>query len=59
MFLHISDIEGEWCPAPGDLVTYKRILVPPKLQSFQATHVRYLHLKDGVPHEHWETTPNH
>lgn len=55
IFLHISDIEGEWIPKEGDIVSYKKALMPPKMVKHQAVHVNYVHLKDGTNHEQWET----
>ncbi len=54
IFVHISDIEGDWCPKEGDIVSYKRILMPPKMTNHQAVHVHFVHLKDGVKHEVWD-----
>lgn len=59
VFLHISDIEGEWCPKEGDVVSFKKALMPPKMQKYQAVHVHFVHLKEGVKHEHWDNSnPN-
>ena len=57
IFVHISDIEGEWCPKEGDMVSYKKTLVPPKCVKYQAVHVNFVHLKEGVRHEHWDEAP--
>jgi len=58
IFVHISDIEGEWCPKPGDIVSFKKSLMPPKMQKYQAVHVHFVHLKEGK-HEHWDVIPSH
>ena len=29
--------------------------MPPKMEKHQALHVNYVHLKDGIRHEHWDT----
>uniref|UniRef100_A0A8C0P6Y3 CSD domain-containing protein n=1 Tax=Canis lupus familiaris TaxID=9615 RepID=A0A8C0P6Y3_CANLF len=36
IFVHVSDIEGEYVPVEGDEVTYKMCPIPPKNQKFQA-----------------------
>jgi hypothetical protein len=51
-----SDIEGEWAPNSGDRVSFKKILIPPKLLKYQAVHVKLIHLNQNVPHQHWEDT---
>jgi len=53
LFMHISDIEGEYVPVPGDIVTYKRCAVPPKRLTFSAVHVQIVQLNDAVGHEKW------
>lgn len=58
IFVHISDIEGEYVPKPGDEVTYKVILIPPKMEKRQAVHVKITHLAPGVSHEKWDSTPD-
>lgn len=57
IFVHISDIEGEYVPKPGDDVTYKKIRIPPKYEKCQAVHVQITHLAPGVSHEMW-SSPN-
>ncbi|KFQ55091.1 Cold shock domain-containing protein C2, partial [Nestor notabilis] len=39
IFVHVSDIEGEYVPVEGDEVTYKVCPIPPKNQKFQAVEV--------------------
>ncbi|XP_062956245.1 calcium-regulated heat-stable protein 1 isoform X2 [Cynocephalus volans] len=36
IFLHISDVEGEYVPVEGDEVTYKMCSIPPKNEKLQA-----------------------
>ncbi|RUS72344.1 hypothetical protein EGW08_019902 [Elysia chlorotica] len=55
IFVHISDIEGEWVPREGDEVTYKQVFIPPKNEKRQAVHVVITHLKPGVHHERWDS----
>lgn len=51
-------IEGEYVPKTGDEVTYKVILIPPKMEKRQAVHVKITHLAPGVSHEKWDSTPD-
>ncbi|CAF4932617.1 unnamed protein product [Pieris macdunnoughi] len=44
IFVHISDIEGEYVPLPGDEVMYRLCPIPPKFEKNQAVHVRIVHL---------------
>ncbi|CAG5897491.1 unnamed protein product [Menidia menidia] len=53
IFVHISDIEGEYVPVEGDEVTYKVSRVPPKNLKVQAVEVKITHLKPGTKHETW------
>ncbi|KAM8825275.1 cold shock domain-containing protein C2 [Synchiropus splendidus] len=53
IFVHISDIEGEYVPAEGDEVTYKVCRVPPKNLKVQAVEVKIIHLNPGTKHETW------
>lgn len=54
LFLHISDIEGEYVPSPGDEVFYKLCAIPPKNERFQAVHVKIANMAPGT-HERWDT----
>ncbi|XP_070579999.1 calcium-regulated heat stable protein 1-like [Ptychodera flava] len=54
MFVHISDIEGEYIPVVGDQITYKECLVPPKKLKKQAVEVIITHLAPDVKHYRWE-----
>ncbi|XP_071759228.1 calcium-regulated heat-stable protein 1 [Centroberyx gerrardi] len=53
IFVHISDIEGEYVPVEGDEVSYKLCSIPPKLEKVQAVEVAITHLKAGSKHETW------
>ncbi|XP_012680440.1 cold shock domain-containing protein C2 isoform X2 [Clupea harengus] len=53
IFVHISDIEGEYVPVEGDEVTYKVCRVPPKNLKIQAVDVVITHLNPGTKHETW------
>ncbi|XP_028562081.1 calcium-regulated heat-stable protein 1 [Podarcis muralis] len=53
IFVHISDIEGEYVPVTGDEVTYKVCSIPPKNEKLQAVEVVITHLAPGIKHETW------
>ncbi|KAG5832483.1 cold shock domain-containing protein C2-like [Anguilla rostrata] len=53
IFVHISDIEGEYVPVEGDEVTYKVCPIPPKNLKMQAVEVIITHLNPGTKHETW------
>lgn len=53
IFVHISDIEGEYVLMEGDEVSYKICSIPPKQQKVQAVDVTITHLKPGTKHETW------
>ncbi|XP_013052735.2 calcium-regulated heat-stable protein 1 isoform X1 [Anser cygnoides] len=53
IFVHISDIEGEYVPVAGDEVTYKVCTIPPKNEKLQAVEVVITHLAPGTKHETW------
>ncbi|KAJ1173936.1 hypothetical protein NDU88_005760 [Pleurodeles waltl] len=53
IFVHISDIEGEYVPVEGDEVSYKMCPVPPKNLKFQAVEVVITHLSPHSKHETW------
>ncbi|KAK7507884.1 hypothetical protein BaRGS_00000849 [Batillaria attramentaria] len=55
IFVHISDIDGEYVPKPGDEVTFRTISMPPKFEKKQACHVVITHLMPGVTHERWDS----
>jgi len=47
-------VEGEFIPIKGDEVTFQKILIPPKNESYQAVHVKITHLKEGEIHHRWD-----
>lgn len=53
IFVHISDIEGEYVPLPGDEVSYRLCSIPPKFEKVQAIHVHITHLTPEK-HSRWE-----
>ncbi|CAN9505143.1 unnamed protein product [Ophioblennius macclurei] len=53
IFVHISDIEGEYVPVEGDEVSYKICSIPPKMEKVQAVEVTITHLNPGSKHETW------
>ncbi|KAL2100628.1 hypothetical protein ACEWY4_002389 [Coilia grayii] len=53
IFVHISDIEGEYVPVEGDEVSYKLCSIPPKHEKIQAVEVTITHLAPGTKHETW------
>lgn len=53
IFVHISDIEGEYVMVEGDEVTYKVCSIPPKNLKIQAVEVTITHLAPGTKHETW------
>ncbi|KAK7112076.1 calcium-regulated heat-stable protein 1-like [Littorina saxatilis] len=55
IFVHISDIDGEFVPKEGDEVSFRTILIPPRMEKKQAAHVVITHLKPGVTHERWDS----
>ncbi|ENN71427.1 cold shock domain-containing protein CG9705 [Dendroctonus ponderosae] len=54
IFVHISDIEDEYIPLPGDRVKYQLCPIPPKFEKYQAVHVNIVDLKIGL-HKKWDT----
>ncbi|XP_060758458.1 calcium-regulated heat-stable protein 1 isoform X2 [Neoarius graeffei] len=56
IFVHISDIEGEYVPVEGDEVSYKICSIPPKNEKIQAVEVTITHLASGTKHETWSGT---
>ncbi|KFB50605.1 AGAP005641-PA-like protein [Anopheles sinensis] len=58
IFVHISDIEGEYVPLPGDEVSYRLCSIPPKYEKVQAIHVQITHLTPEK-HSRWETSIGH
>ena len=37
LFMHISDIEGEYVPRKGDAVSYRACPIPPRFEKLQAS----------------------
>ncbi len=59
IFLFCS-IEEDYVPKAGDIVSFKKSLIPPKNEKFQAVHVKIIHAKEGVEHERWDAhMPHH
>ncbi|XP_074647675.1 cold shock domain-containing protein C2-like [Tubulanus polymorphus] len=56
LFVHISDIDGEYVPKVGDEVAFKKVLVPPKKEKYQACHVQIVHMVAGQTHEKWDSS---
>ncbi|PIK46278.1 putative calcium-regulated heat stable protein 1-like isoform X2 [Apostichopus japonicus] len=54
LFVHVSDVEGEYVPMAGDHVTYKECPIPPKRSKVQAVEVIITHLAPGTKHHRWE-----
>ncbi|XP_057376248.1 cold shock domain-containing protein CG9705-like [Daphnia carinata] len=52
IFVHVSDIDGEYVPRIGDEVSFRKLLVPPKLEKFQAVHVQITNFTPEV-HQRW------
>ncbi|XP_069695023.1 cold shock domain-containing protein CG9705 isoform X1 [Periplaneta americana] len=53
IFVHISDIEGEYVPLPGDEVKFKLCPIPPKYEKYQAINVHIVNLTPEV-HLRWD-----
>ncbi|KDR15429.1 cold shock domain-containing protein CG9705 [Zootermopsis nevadensis] len=53
IFVHISDIEGEYIPLPGDEVKYRLCPIPPKYEKNQAINVHIINLTPEV-HLRWD-----
>ncbi|XP_046855697.1 cold shock domain-containing protein C2-like [Xenia sp. Carnegie-2017] len=51
IFVHISDIEGEFVLKAGDRVKYRTVPLPPKCTEKQAVHVVITNAKG--PHDTW------
>ncbi|CAF1406720.1 unnamed protein product [Rotaria magnacalcarata] len=59
IFVHVSDIDDDYVPKPGDIVSFKKVLMPPKNEKMMAVHIKLLHLAEGVKHESWEEAVEH
>lgn len=53
LFVHISDIEGEYVPMPGDEVRFRLCIVPPKNEKHQAVHCEIINFCPKK-HKRWE-----
>jgi len=53
VFLYLNSIEGEYVPREGDEVTYRLCPIPPKIEKFQAIHVRIINFTPDV-HLKWD-----
>lgn len=58
IFVHISDIEGEYVPREGDEVKYRLCPIPPKFEKDQAVHVEIINFTPGV-HQRWNAPQHH
>ena len=62
LFMHVSDIESEYVPMPGDRITFKLTRIPPKNEKFQAVEVRIVGLcldeKNAHHHVRWDGSPS-
>jgi len=54
IFMHISDINSEFVPRPGDKVCYRLCPIPPKFEKVQAVNVEILELSDNGSHKRWD-----
>jgi len=57
LFVHISDIEGEYVPMPGDEVKYRVCIIPPKNEKYQAVHCEIINFC-SEKHKRWEEPCN-
>lgn len=53
LFLHVSDVDGEFVPREGDTVSFRICPVPPKNERMQAVHAVILNMAPGT-HEKWD-----
>ncbi|VDP52609.1 unnamed protein product [Schistosoma margrebowiei] len=49
----LSSIDGEYVPIEGDVVEYRKMLIPPKNEKYQAVHVRIVNLS-SEKHKTWD-----
>ena len=62
IFMHVSDIESEYIPMPGDTLSFKLSRIPPKNEKFQAVEVHILSLGNDSTepkHTRWDGAPSH
>nr|CAH8869864.1 unnamed protein product [Trichobilharzia regenti] len=53
LFVHVFDVDGEYVPIEGDVVEYRKMLIPPKNEKYQAVHVKIVNLTPGK-HKTWD-----
>ena len=51
VFMHISDIEGEYIPRKGDTVRYRICPMPPQFNKFQAVHIQIVDFTPELHHK--------
>lgn len=51
VFMHISDIEGEYIPRKGDRVRYRICPMPPRFDRAQAVHIEIINLTPETHHK--------
>ncbi|XP_023017477.1 cold shock domain-containing protein CG9705 [Leptinotarsa decemlineata] len=54
LFVHVSDVEDEYIPLPGDRVKFQLCPTPPRFEKFQAVHVSIVDLRPEV-HKKWSS----
>ncbi|EFX86455.1 hypothetical protein DAPPUDRAFT_236661 [Daphnia pulex] len=52
VLFHLFSIDGEYVPRIGDEVSFRKLLVPPKLEKYQAVHVQITNFTPEV-HQRW------
>lgn len=57
IFCHVSDVEGEFIPLKEDRVTFRVCAIPPKMDRFQAIHVRIVNFSHAKHHK-WNEPPS-
>lgn len=57
--IYFLSIDDDYVPKKGDVVTFKKMLMPPKNEKIMAVHIKLLHLAEGVTHESWEEAVEH
>ncbi|XP_063961932.1 cold shock domain-containing protein C2-like [Lytechinus pictus] len=55
IFVHISDIEGEYVICAGDRVEFRECPLPPKMTEKQAVEVMLTQLNPSSKHERWNS----
>jgi hypothetical protein len=57
--VYLFSVDDDYVPKKGDLVSFKKMLMPPKNEKIMAVHIKLLHLAEGVKHESWEEAVEH